>query len=139
MPNRLPHLLVLLAAAVVLAGCSQNLGPKNYNDEVKTNYTTTCVDGATERLGEAAAADYCKCTYDAISAPAPAGIDFDKFKDFETYLREHVGDDVNTVKDLSDTNRFGPILALFDGCVVAGPIAAGTSATTTIPTTTTAR
>jgi hypothetical protein len=138
-PNRLPHLLVLLAAVVLLAGCSQNLGPKNYNEEVKANYTSTCVEGATARLGEAAAKTYCECTYSAISAPAPAGIDFDKFKDFETYLRDHVGDDINSIEDVEDTNKYDDILTLFEGCVVAGPSAAGASATTTIPTTTTAR
>ena len=139
MPNRLPHFLVLLAAAVLLAGCSQNLGPKNYNDEVKANYTNTCVEGATARLGEAAAKTYCECTYAAISAPAPAGINFDTFKSFETYLRENVGSDVNNIDDVKKTGKYDAILKLFDGCVVAGPTAAGTSATTTIPTTTTAR
>jgi hypothetical protein len=131
--------LVLLAAAVLLAGCSQNLGPKNYNDEVKTNYTNTCVEGATARLGEAAAKTYCECTYTAISAPAPAGINFDTFKSFETYLRENVGSNINNVDDLKKTGKYDAILKLFDGCVVAGPTAAGASATTTIPTTTTAR
>ena len=140
MPNRLPHFLVLLAAAVLLAGCSQNLGPKNYNDEVKANYTNTCVEGATARLGEAAAKTYCECTYAAISAPAPAGIHFDKFKDFETFLRKNVSaDDINTYKELDDTNKFDDILKLFNDCAPVGPTSAGSSATTTIPTTTTAR
>jgi hypothetical protein len=138
-PNRLPHILVLLAAAIVLAGCSQNLGPKNYNDEVKTNYTNTCVEGATARLGEAAAKTYCECTYAAISAPAPAGIQFSRFKDFETYLRENVGSNINNIDELDKTEKYDDILKLFAGCVVAGPSASGTSATTTIPATTTAR
>jgi hypothetical protein len=138
-PNRLRHFLVLLVAAIVLAGCSQNLGPKNYNDEVKANYTNTCVDGATERLGEAAAKTYCECTYSAISAPAPAGISFDTFKSFETYLRENVGSNINNIGDLEKTGKYDAILKLFAGCVVAGPTTAGASATTTIPPTTTAR
>ena len=50
MLNRLPHLLVLLAAVALLAGCSRDLGPKTYTDEVKTNYMNTCVDGSTEKL-----------------------------------------------------------------------------------------
>ena len=139
MLNRLPHLLVLLAAVALLAGCSRDLGPKTYTDEVKTNYMNTCVDGSTEKLGEAAAKTYCECTFAAVSAPAPAGIHFDKFKDFETYLREHVGDDINSLKDLEDTNKFDDILKLFDGCTPKGPTTAGASASTTIPVTTTAR
>ena len=139
MLNRLPHLLALLAAVALLAGCSRDLGPKTYTDEVKANYTKTCVDGATDRLGEAAATTYCECTYAAISAPAPAGVHFDRFKDFETYLRENVGTNINNIGDLEKIDKYDDILKLFAGCVVAGPTAAGASATTTIPTTTTAR
>jgi hypothetical protein len=133
--NRLPHLLVLLAAVVLLAGCSRDLGPKTYTDEVKANYTKTCVDGSTEKLGAAAAATYCECTYAAISAPA--GIHFDRFKSFETYLREHVSNDINTRKDLEDTHKYDDILKLLDGCAPVGPTASGASASTTVPTTTT--
>ena len=140
MLNRLPHFLVLLAAVALLAGCSRDLGPKTYTDEVKANYTNTCVEGSTDKLGgEAAAKTYCECTYAAISAPAPAGIHFDKFKSFETFLREHVGDDIKTLTDLDNTNKYDDILGLYKGCVVAGPTAAGASATTTVPTTTTTR
>lgn len=135
MPNRLPHLLVLLAAVVLLAGCSQNLGPKTYNDEVRNNYQENCVKGSTERLGATGAATYCECSYSALAA----NISFDKFKSFESYLREHVDDDIQTRKDLDDTNRYDDILALFDGCAPVGPAPAGSSASTTIPTTTTAR
>jgi hypothetical protein len=137
--NRLPHLLVLLAAVALLAGCSRDLGPKTYTDEVKANYTKTCEDGATERMGEAAAKTYCECTYAAISAPAPAGIHFDKFKDFETYLRENVGTNINNIDDLKKTGKYDDILKLFDNCTPVGPTAASASASTTIPATTTAR
>lgn len=137
--NRLPHILVLLVAVVLIAGCSQNLGPKNYNDEVKANYTKTCVDGSKDKLTLEGATTYCECTYAAISAPPPAGIHFDKFKDFETYLRENVGSNINNIDQLDKTEKYDDILTLYRNCIVAGPTAAGASATTTIPTTTTAR
>jgi len=138
--NRLPHFLVLFAAVALLAGCSRDLGPKTYTAEVKANYTSTCEDGADDKLGVDGAKTYCECTYDAISAPAPAGIHFDKFKDFETFLRKNVSaDDINTYKELDDTNKFDDILKLFNDCAPVGPTSAGSSATTTIPTTTTAR
>ncbi|MEO5838878.1 MAG: hypothetical protein ABIQ73_00240 [Acidimicrobiales bacterium] len=137
MLNRLPHLLALLVAVVLLAGCSQNLGPKSYTAEVKDNYTKTCVEGSTQKLGAAAAATYCQCTIDGLSAPT--GIHFDTFKSFETYLRDHVGDDVNNIDDLANTNKYDAILTIFQGCAPVGPTAAGASASTTVPTTTTAR
>ena len=138
MPNRLPPLLVLLAALLLLAGCSRDLGPKTYTAEVKDNYTANCVAGSTDKLGATGAATYCECTYAAISAPAPPGIHFDHFKSFETYLREHVGDDINTREDLDKTDKYDDILKIFDSCTVSGPVPAGSSATTTVPTTTTA-
>jgi hypothetical protein len=113
--------VLLLAVAALLAGCSQNLGPKNYNDEVRNNYLENCVNGSTEKLGAAGAQSYCECSYGAISAPA--GISFDKFKDFEKFLRDHVGDDINTRKDLDETNRFDDILDVLDGCAPVGPAA----------------
>ena len=125
MPNRLLHVLVLLTAVLVLAGCSQNLGPKTYTDEVETNYRENCVKGATANLTAAGAATYCECTYNAFVTK----ISFDKFKDFESYLRDNVGDEVKTANDLK--LKYPEILDLLNGCVVAGPIPAG--AVTTIP------
>jgi hypothetical protein len=125
--------LVLLVAVLVLAGCSQNLGPKNYNEEVRTNYMENCVKGATDKLGEAGAATYCKCTYDAISGT----ISFDRFKDFEKDLRERVGDDINSEQDLETEHR--DIYNLYKGCVTQGPTPAGSSASTTVPTSTAPR
>jgi hypothetical protein len=125
--------LVLLAAVLVLAGCSQNLGPKDYNDEVRTNYQENCVKGVTDKLGAAGAETYCKCTYDGFLAK----ITFDKFKEFEKYLRENVGDEVNSSNDLKA--KYQNILDLLDGCVVAGPTAAPAGVSTTIPTTTAPR
>ena len=121
MPRRLFRLLSLLAVIVLLAGCSQNLGPKNYNEEVRNNYMENCVKGSSDKLGATGAATYCECSYSAIAAPA--GIPFDKFKDFESYLRDHVGDDINSRKDLENTNRFGDILKVLDECAPVGPSA----------------
>ena len=126
---------MLLAALLLLAGCSQNLGPKTYNDEVKDNYTRNCVDGSTDKLGPTGAATYCECTYSGIVAK----ISFDHFKSFETYLRDHIGDDINTRADLEATGKYNDILAIFDGCTVSGPTPAGSSASTTVPTKTAAR
>jgi hypothetical protein len=126
--------LVLLAAVVLLAGCSRDLGPKTYTDEVRDNYQKTCVDGSKDKLGDAGAATYCQCTYAALVA----NVHFDRFKEFETYLRQHVGNDLNTSNDLKNS-KYSDIYDLFNACVPVGPTAAGASATTTIPTTTTAR
>ena len=131
MPNRLPHVLVLLTAVLVLAGCSQNLGPKTYTDEVKSNYHENCVKGSTEKMGATEATKYCDCTYDAFVS----GISFDKFTSFESYLRSHVGDDIKTATDLKA--KYPEIFALLNGCVVQGPAPA--SASTTIPSTTAPR
>ena len=129
MPNRLPHVLVLLAAVVLLTGCSRDLGPTTYTDEVKANYSDNCVKGATDKLTAAGADTYCQCTYNAFVA----SVSFSKFKDFESYLRQHVGDDVKTATDLRA--KYPDISALFDNCVVKGPTTAGASVSTTIPTT----
>lgn len=117
MPNRLSRLVLLLAAVVLLAGCSQNLGPKTYNAEVRNNYMENCVKGSTDKLGATGAATYCECSYGGLAT----GIAFDKFKDFETYLRDHVGDDINTRKDLEDTNKFDDILGVLDKSAPVGP------------------
>ena len=133
MPNRLRHFLVLLVAVLVLAGCSQNLGPKNYNAEVRTNYMENCVKGATDKLGEAGATAYCECTYTAFVGQ----ITFDRFKDFEKDLREHVGDDINSDADLRAKHL--EIYNLYQGCVTQGPTPAGSPASTTVPTSTAPR
>ena len=133
MLNRLPRVLVLLVAVGVLAGCSQNLGPKTYTNEVKDNYQENCIKGATDRLSAAEAATYCECTYTAFVDK----VSFDRFKDFESYLRDHVGDDINSVDDLDET-QYTDIVDLLEGCVSQGPSLSGSSASTTVPTTTTA-
>lgn len=123
---------MLLAAVVLLTGCSRDLGPSTYTDEVKANYSDNCVKGATDKLTAAGADTYCQCTYNAFVA----NISFSKFKDFESYLRQHVGDDINSRTDLEKTSKYPDILALLDNCVVKGPTTAGASVSTTIPTTT---
>ena len=135
MLNRLPHILVLLAAVVMLSGCAQNNGPTTYTDEVKANYQDNCVKGATDKLTATGAATYCQCTYDAFVA----NITFDKFTSFETYLRQHVGDDIKTRDDLRKTGKYDNILTLLDGCAPVGPTPASSSVSTTIPATTTTR
>ena len=133
MLNRLPPLLVVFAAAVLLAACSTNLGPKNYTTEVRDNYQENCISGASQKLSASDATAYCECTYSGLEK----NIDFDDFKDFESYLRQHVGDDVNTAEDLEENVKYAPIVSVLKGCVSQGPAAPGAS--TTIPTTTTAR
>ena len=132
MLNRLPHILVLLAAVVLLAGCSRDLGPTTYTDEVKANYSDNCVKGATDKLGPTGAANYCQCTYDAFVA----NISFDRFKSFESYLRANVGSDIKTITDLDNTNKYDDVIKLLNGCITQGPSLSGTSASTTIPATT---
>jgi hypothetical protein len=133
--NRLPHILVLLAAVVMLSGCAQNNGPTTYTDEVKANYQDNCVKGATDKLGAAGAATYCQCTYDAFVA----NISFDAFTSFESYLRAHVGGDIKTIDDLDHTNKYDDIIGLLKGCIAQGPSLSGASVSTTIPATTTTR
>jgi hypothetical protein len=115
---------VLCAAALVLAGCATNLGPKNYTTEVRDNYQENCIEGSTQRLSSSEAATYCECTYKQIEEK----IDFDLFKDFESYLRQHVGDDVDSADDLDNT-KYKPIIDVFEGCAPQGP-SAGTPTTT---------
>ena len=133
MLNRLSPLLALFAAAVLLAGCSTNLGPKNYTTEVRDNYQENCIEGSTQKLSASDAAAYCECTYKGLEN----NIDFDDFKDFEAYLRQHVGDDVNTAEDLEKNVKYAPIVSVLQGCVSQGPAAPAASAT--IPTTSIAR
>ena len=135
MLNRRPFLLVLFVAAILLAGCATNLGPKSYTTEVRDNYMENCIAGSTGGLGATGAATYCECTYNELQK----SIDFDHFKDFEAYLREHVGDDVNTREDLEKQGgvKYADIIRVLDGCVTQGPTAP--TASTTAPTTSTAR
>ena len=133
MLNRLPRLFVLFAAAVLLAGCATNLGPKNYTTEVRDNYQENCIEGSTQKLSAADAAAYCECTYKGLSE----NIEFDHFKDFETYLRQHVGDDVNSPDDLISNVKYSDIVKVLQGCVSQGPAAPGAS--TTVPSTSVAR
>jgi hypothetical protein len=101
---------------------------------VRDNYMENCIAGSTGGLGATGAATYCECTYNELQKT----IDFDHFKDFEAYLRDHVGDDINTRDDLVKQGvKYADILKVLDGCVTQGPAAPGAS--TTVPTTSTAR
>ena len=131
MPNRPSRPFALFVGALLLAGCSTSLGPKTYTTEVRDNYQENCIEGSSQRLSAAEAATYCECTYKQISE----NIDFDLFKDFEEYLREHVGDDVDSADDLDNT-KYKPIIDVFEGCSPQGPSAA---TPTTTPTTSTPR
>ena len=133
MLNRLPRHFVPFAAAILLAGCATNLGPKSYTTEVRDNYQENCIAGSTQKLSPADATAYCECTYRGLEQ----NIDFDHFKDFETYLRQHVGDDVNSSADLTNNVKYSDIVDVLEGCVSQGPSAPANS--TTIPTSTTPR
>jgi hypothetical protein len=122
--------LVLFAAVLVLAGCSRDLGPKTYTAEVRDNYQQNCVAGSTQKLSASDAAAYCECTYTGLEK----NIAFDHFKDFEEYLRQHVGDDVNSSADLASNVKYADIVGVLAGCVSQGP-----SSPTMAPTTSTAR
>jgi hypothetical protein len=130
-PNRLFRLFALLAGALVLAGCATNFGPDNYNAEVRDNYMENCIEGSSQRLSASDAAAYCECTFKGLQDK----IEFDLFKDFETYLRENVGEDVNDRDDLENP-KYREIIAVFDSCVSQGPSAPTTTGT---PTTTAPR
>ena len=134
MLNRRPFLLVLFAAAILLAGCATNLGPKTYTSEVRDNYMENCIAGSTDGLGASGAATYCECTFSELQK----SIGFDHFKDFEAYLRENVGDAINTRDDLVKQGvKYADIIRVLDGCVTQGP--SPPSPSTTAPTTSVAR
>jgi hypothetical protein len=129
-PNRLSRLFALLAGTLVLAGCATNFGPDDYNAEVRDNFMENCIDGSSQRLSASDAAAYCECAFKGLQD----NVEFDLFKEFETYLRENVGDSVNNADDL-DNPKFQEITTVFGNCVSQGPSAPTTSGapTTTAP------
>jgi hypothetical protein len=127
-PKRLYRLSALSVAALLLAGCATNFGPDDYNAEVRDNYMENCIEGSSQRMSAADATAYCECTFKGLDD----SVEFDLFKDFESYLRENVGDEVNSRGDLEgQTQKYGPILDVFDGCVSQGPSAPTTTGTPT--------
>ena len=109
----------LFAVLLFLAGCSRDPGPKSYTTEVQTNYMENCIAGTKTKLSSADTPRYCECTYTAFVD----NIGFDRFRDFETYLREHVGDNINSRADFERDATYGDIVKLLDGCVGQGPSA----------------
>ena len=122
----------LLAVVVLLAGCSRDLGPTSYTSEVQSNYMQNCAAGSAPKLSSADATLYCECTYKAFVD----NVQFGRFRDFETYLRQHVGDDINSRTDLEQKSNYGDIVKLFDGCLSQGaPAPTATAVTTVAPAT----
>jgi len=128
-PNRNFRIVGTLFAVLLLAaGCSRDVGPNGYTAAVQSNYMENCAAGTNTKLSSTNAMLYCQCTYTAFVD----NVAFDRFRAFEDYLREHVGDDINSRTDLERNPNYGDIVKLLDGCLDQGPSA---PTTTTSPTT----
>lgn len=82
-PIRRPRSSASLAAVVLglglLVGCAGQQAPGNYSDKVERDFLKGCTATATGDDASFDAAEYCQCTYDALSAE-DGGVDFDTFK-----------------------------------------------------------
>lgn len=104
---------VLFAALLMLAGCARDPSEKSYTAEVQTNYLENCNAGTKTKMSSTDATRYCECTYTAFVD----NVGFGRFRDFETYLRNHVGEDINSRADFERDARYGDIVSLLDGCL----------------------
>jgi hypothetical protein len=120
--------------ALVLAGCSTNNGPKDYNDAVKANFTNSCNEANPAKKDVPDANTFCQCTYEAIKA----GFTFDEFKALDTKLRDALANKDTAPKNADDIANLDTRYATaVKSCVTTGPSAPATSSTTTVATTTT--
>ena len=111
--------VALFAVLLFLAGCSRESDPTSYTTEVQANYMENCVAGTNTKLSSADTTRYCECTYTAFVD----NVGFDRFQEFENYLREHVGENINSRADFERDAMYGDIVRLLDGCVGQGPSA----------------
>ena len=107
--------IVLAATAGLLAfvGCSSDSRAVGYTSEVEINYMKNCVAGTQTELDATNATAYCACTYKAFGDD----VSFDRFREFEAYLRQHVGEDISSREDLEQSPTFGDIVDLLDECI----------------------
>ncbi len=117
-------LLAVLAAALVLAGCSTNHEPKAYGDKSPTdvvfnNFTKSCTTLNTEKISADAAHTFCECVYDAIEKARPL---FADFKALDTKLRDAFAKPETAPKNKDDLAKIdADYAAIVENCRVAGP------------------
>lgn len=98
---------------LAFAGCASDSRAAGYTSEVENNYMKNCVAGTQSEVDTTNATAYCVCTYKAFVDD----VSFDRFRDFEAYLRQHVGEDISSREDLEQDPTFGDIVDLLDECI----------------------
>lgn len=82
-PIRRHRLAASLAGVVLglglLASCSGQRAPGNYNDAVERDFRDQCEDTARDDKVIVDPIQYCRCAYEALS-DKQSGVDFDEFK-----------------------------------------------------------
>ncbi len=122
----------------MLAGCSTNSGPKNYDDATLTaNYLDACKEANPTTKDLPDTTTFCECTYKAIQT----ALTFDEFKALDKQLRDALADKDTAPKNEADIAKVDSrYAAAVDSCRTSGPAApASNASTTTLATTTTTR
>ena len=120
--------LLVIVAALGLAGCASNGDPTKYTQEVKDNFSRACTEGLAGSSKISNAEQYCSCVIDKFSGPVSSDkpntpvVAFSKFKDFDAELRTKI--DKGEIKSFDDISKQYPQYApYFTDCVSAGPAA----------------
>ncbi len=121
MPKSL-RLGALGLAVVLVASCSTDNKPKNYNSDVQANYAKACLEANQQRPGIVDPAAFCGCTYRGFIET----VKFDKFKEYDDAVR-----DKEVTKRSQLDASFPEIAKLIDSCTTAGPAPASDATTST--------
>jgi Prokaryotic membrane lipoprotein lipid attachment site len=128
MPRRLRRLFLAALAVAVLAGCSTSNDPKDYNADVKDNFTTTCIEANREKSDVPNVEEFCGCAYDKIST----GFSFDEFKSLDETLQDKLDDEATAPKNAAEVALINSrYVELVESCRVSGPAAPSATTSTT--------
>jgi hypothetical protein len=130
--------LVAAAFGLLLAGCSTNHGPKNFDDaKVTENFLTSCKTSNPEKKDVADAQSFCDCVWTKVKETYT----FDEFKTLDQKLRDALAKEETAPKTADDLNKIDTrYVGVVNLCRTTGPTAPSSNAsTTTVATTTTAK
>jgi hypothetical protein len=117
--HRRPALLGVAALLLALTACAPPGQVRNYNETVRQNYVSRCVEANTgDGQSQAETTRICECWFGKVQE----AYDFDEFKRLDSDLREAVRNGtLKTRNDLQTQFRGYHDLLVESGCETQGP------------------